>query len=85
MASIISCSEISFISPSTITIESLVPPTIISKSAFAAFSMLGFTESCPSILTTLTSDIGPLKGMSEIAMAADAAKPAKVSGITSLS
>ena len=35
----------------------------------------------PSILATLTSEIGPLKGISETARAADAAKPAKQSGI----
>ena len=36
----------------------------------------------PSIFATLHSDIGPLKGMSETASAADAASAAKVSGFT---
>ena len=35
-----------------------------------------------SILITLTSEIGPLKGISETDSAADAAKAAKQSGIT---
>jgi hypothetical protein len=39
----------------------------------------------PSIFATLTSEIGPLKGISETASAADAAKPARQSGRTSSS
>ena len=37
---------------------------------------------CPLIRPTRTSDIGPSKGISETAKQAEAAKPAKASGIT---
>ena len=37
----------------------------------------------PLIFATLTSEIGPLKGMSETAKAAAAANPTKASGLTS--
>ena len=36
----------------------------------------------PSILATLHSEIGPLKGMSESAIAVEAASAAKASGFT---
>ena len=37
------------------------------------------------ILATLTSEIGPLKGISDTAIAVDAASAARVSGFTFLS
>ena len=39
----------------------------------------------PLTLDTLTSDIGPWKGMSDTASAADAASPASASGMISFS
>ncbi len=83
MASAISSSEISSISPSTIITESAEAPTIISRSAFSSCSKLGLITSSPSIRATLTSEIGVSKGMSETWIAAEAAKPARASGITS--
>ena len=74
---------ISSISPSTITIESLEAPTIMSSSTpLCKVSQLGLMLRTPSFLITLTSEKGPLKGISVIATAAEAASPAKESGIT---
>ena len=42
----------------------------------------GFITYFPLILATLTSEIGPLKGMSDIAIAVDAASAASASGFT---
>ena len=60
----------------------MVAPTIKSISAFASSSKVGFILNCPSIRATRTSEIGPLKGISETANAAEAAKPANASGIS---
>ena len=44
---------------------------------------LGLITHFPSILAILTSEIGPLNGISETANAADAAKQANASGVVS--
>ena len=80
MISTISNSEISFISPSNITISFTVPAIIISISEFFISDTVGLITYSPFTLPTLTSDIGPLKGISETAIAAEAAKPHKASG-----
>ena len=54
----------------------------MSISALSNSSNVGFTLNCPSMRATLTSEIGPLKGISETASAAEAAKPANASGIS---
>ena len=82
MASIISFSETSFISPSTIATLSADAPTIISISADSRSSDEGFITYLLSIRATRTSDIGPLNGMSDIAIADEAAKAANASGFT---
>ena len=61
------------------------PATINSKVARSKSLINGLITNLPSILATRTSEIGPLNGISETARAADAAKPAKASGIISLS
>ena len=75
-----SCSDTSFISPSTIMIFSAEAPTMISMSASFICANVGFTTYSPLTLATLTSDMGHSNGMSEHAKAADAAKPANASG-----
>ena len=85
MASTISFSEISFISPSTIAIESFEAPIIISISDNSNCARDGLMMNLPSILPTLASEINVSKGMSDNANAAEAANPAKASGITSSS
>ena len=84
IASSISSSEISFMSPSTISMLSKVAASIISMSASSNCEKVGFIISSPPILATRTSEIGPLKGISLTASAADAANPANESGISSL-
>ena len=64
---------------------SSVPAIIISISAFFISSKVGLIENSPSILATLTSETGPLNGISETAKQAEAAKQANASGIFSLS
>ena len=64
---------------------SKVPAIIISMSALFISSKVGFMENSPSILAILTSETGPLKGISETAKHAEAAKHARASGIFSLS
>ena len=85
MAASISASEHSFISPSTILISLIEADTINSKSAFANSVRVGLITNLPSIRATLTSDIGPLKGMLDTVIAAEAAKATKLSGIVSKS
>ena len=85
MASNISASETSSISPSTITILSNVPAIIMSISTPFNSSKVGLTIKLPSFLAILTSETGPLNGISETASAAEAAKHASASGIFSLS
>ena len=85
MASSISASETSSISPSTITILSRVPAIIMSSSAPLSSSKVGFTVKFPSFLAIRTSETGPLKGISDTANAAEAAKQANASGIFCLS
>ena len=55
---------------------------MMSISACANCWNVGFTTNLPSIRPTLTSDIGPLKGISDTARAAEAASPANASGIS---
>ena len=80
-----SASEISFISPSTIIMLSIEAATIKSISDSSNISAVGFRINSPLMRPTLTSEIGPPKGMSETANAAEAARAASVSGITVLS
>ena len=47
--------------------------------------MFGLIIILPSMRATRTSEIGPLKGMSDTISAADAAKPAMASGMLLLS
>ena len=53
-----------------------------SMSARSSCSKLGLITNSPSIRATRTSLMGPLNGMSLTAIAADAARPAKASGIS---
>ena len=85
MASTISASLTSDISPSTITILSAVPATIRSISASSSSERNGLMMNSSFTLATLTSEIGPLNGISLTAIQALAAKPTKLSGITSSS
>ena len=64
MASAISSSEHSCISPSTIITESAEAPMIMSISAVNNCSLLGLMIKAPSIRATRTSEIGVSKGMS---------------------
>ena len=82
IASVISSSEISLNSPSTITTESSLAPTIISISDSSSWAFDGFIKKFPSILATLTSEIGPSNGISDNDSAAEAARPTNASGIT---
>ena len=82
MAASKSCSLTSCISPSTIMMLSYVAATIRSISAFSSCSKVGLITNWPSIRATRTSEIGPPKGMSETANAAEAANPANASGIS---
>ncbi len=66
-------------------ILSMLAATISSRSAFSSSLKDGFTKNSPSILATLHSEIGPLNGMSETAIAADAARAANASGASFLS
>ena len=64
---------------------SMVPATMMSMSAISNSERKGLMTNSPLTRATRTSDIGPSKGTSDTAMAALAAKPAKLSGSTSLS
>ena len=75
-----SASLTSFISPSTIRMLSIVAPTMMSMSARVFSLKVGLITSLPSIRATRTSEIGPPKGMSDTARAAEAASPASASG-----
>ena len=81
MTSTISASETSCISPSTITMLSIVPAMIQSISDSSISLSVGLITNSPLILPTLTSDIGPLNGISDIAIHEDAAKPTNASGL----
>ena len=85
MASIISSSEISSISPSTIITESAEAPIIISMSDSSNCALVGFITNSPLMRPTLASEIAHSKGKSDSWIAADAASPAIASGITSSS
>ena len=54
---------------------------IQSRSETFISSNVGLMTNSPSTLPTLTSDIGPLKGISEIAIQDDAANPTNASGL----
>ena len=75
-----SCSDTSFISPSTIIIFSADAPTMMSISARFISSNVGLITYFPSMRATRTSEIGHSNGISEHASAADAANPARASG-----
>ena len=62
---------------------SMVAATMMSISAFSNSAEVGLTMYFPSVRATRTSEIGPLKGISETAKAAEAAKPANASGKSS--
>ena len=64
---------------------SIDAPTIRSMSAASNCSGLGFIINCPSRRATRTSEIGPSKGISDNDKQAEAARPARASGIQSLS
>ena len=64
---------------------SRVPAIIMSISAFFNSSKVGLIINSPSMRAILTSETGPLNGISETAKAADAAKQANASGMFSLS
>ena len=66
-------------------ILSIEAATISSMSASAKAESVGFTTNSPFILATRTSEIGPLNGISDTIKAADAAKAANASGLTSFS
>ena len=75
-----SCSDTSFISPSTIMMLSFEAPTMMSMSALFICSKVGSTTYSPFTRATRTSDMGHSNGMSEHASAHEAAKPARASG-----
>ena len=54
---------------------------IQSTSETAISSKVGLMTNSPFTLPTLTSDIGPLNGMSETAIHDEAAKPTRASGL----
>ena len=85
MDSSMTSSGTSFISPSTIMMFSSVAATISSRSAFSVSLKVGLILNSPSILATRTSEIGPRKGRSLVARAAEAARPARASGWMSFS
>jgi len=66
-------------------IFSLVAATMISRSSNSRSEIEGFNINWPSLRPTLTSEIGPLNGMSETDIAAEAANAAIASGIVFLS
>ena len=59
----------------------IVPAITISISEIAISVIVGFKIYSPSTRPTRTSDIGPLNGISDTAIAAEAAKPHKASGL----
>ena len=59
---------------------SALPATINSMSACSISAVKGLIINFPLARITRTSEIGPLKGISEIDKAAEAANPAKASG-----
>ena len=65
MASVISSSDISSISPSTIITESAEAPIIISISDSSSCALVGLIMNSPLIRPTLTSEIAHSKGKSE--------------------
>ncbi len=83
--SIKSCSEHSLASPSTMQRLSIVAPTI--KSTVASFNCerVGCTTQSAPTLATCTSDNISVIGISDTAMAAEAANAAKAFGMVSLS
>ncbi len=62
-----------------------VAATIISRSVSVISENEGLMQYCPFLRATLTSDIGPWKGISLTARAPAAASPASASGCVSLS
>ena len=58
-----------------------VPAMIQSISDCAISAIVGLMMNSPLTRPTRTSDIGPLNGMFETAIAADAAKPQSASGL----
>ena len=72
-------------SPSTIIMLVAVAATIILMSASANSVRVGFTLYAPLMRATRTSEITSWIGMSDTASAADAARQASASGITSSS
>jgi hypothetical protein len=66
--------------PSTITSASRLPATTRSIPDSASWELGGFTMSSPSIFPTRTAPIGPRKGRSETASAAEAPIKAGMSG-----
>ena len=79
-APIMSCSDTSFISPSTIMMFSAEAPTMMSMSASFICSKVGSIMYSPFTRATRTSLMGHSKGMSEQARAVEAANPASASG-----
>ena len=85
IASIISSSEASLISPSTMQMSFSDAATMRSRVADLSCEVGGLTMYSPLILATRTSEMGPLKGISVIIKADEAAKAANASGKTSAS
>ena len=61
---------------------SYVAATMMSMSAFSICWKVGSMTYCPSMRATRTSEMGPPKGMSDTASAAEAASPANASGMS---
>ena len=80
MAPSITSSDTSFISPSTIRMLSIVPPTMMSRSTSCICENVGLMTYSPAMRATRTSEMGPPNGMSDTASAAEAARPASASG-----
>ena len=71
-ASTRSCSAISWAPPSTLTMESAVPQTMISRSESSSSARVGLATNSPLIRPTRTAPMGPAKGMSDMLRAAEA-------------
>ena len=72
-------------SDSTIKTASAVPATTSSRLELTICSLVGFNIKFPSIIPTFAAATGPIKGIPDIAKAAELAINAKTSGSLSLS
>ena len=83
MQSNIRSSEISLPPASIMATRSAVEATVRLRSVFALCSRVGFNTISPSTSPTLTPEIGPSHGISEIAIAVETPIIAAISGLQS--